>query len=128
MNAFSRVMTSPVLAALAAGSVVGLAAGSALAQPPPAPAAGAQPPMNDFYQAFYRCDGGGAFSLTYDSDQPTKVELAANDGSKPVELKRATTASGFEFTAGGSKFWTDGKSVKVEDAKGALNNCKMKAK
>ena len=105
-------------------SVLSLAAGTAFADPAPQP----QPPMNDFYQAFYHCDGGGAFSLTYDSDQPTKVELAANDGSKPVELKRETSASGFEFTGGAAKFWTDGKTVKVESGKGALNNCKMKPK
>ena len=122
MNAFSRVTTSRVLAAALA---CGLAGGSALAQPPPAPApAGAQPPMNDFYQAFYRCDGGGAFSLNYDSDQPTKVELTANDGTKPLDLKRATAPSGFEFTAGAAKFWTDGKTVVVEGAKTPLKNCK----
>ena len=105
-------------------SALGLAVGPALADPAPQP----QPPMNDFYQAFYRCDGGAAFSLTYDSDQPTKVELAANDGSKPVELKRETAGAGFGFAAGAAKFWTDGKTVKAEDPKGALNNCKMKPK
>ena len=80
--------------------------------------------MNDFYQAFYRCDAGGAFSLNYDSDQPTKVELTANDGTKTLDLKRATSAAGFEFTAGAAKFWTDGKTVVVEGAKTALKNCK----
>jgi membrane-bound inhibitor of C-type lysozyme len=123
MNAFSSVMTSRVLAALACGLALGVAAGPALAQAPPAPP-GAQPPMNDFYQAFYRCDGGGAFSLNYDSDQPTKVELTANDGAKAMDLKRAASPSGFEFTAGAAKFWTDGKTVVVEGAKTALKNCK----
>jgi membrane-bound inhibitor of C-type lysozyme len=119
-----RVFASKGPARLCAAAALSLAVGPALADPPAQP----QPPMNDFYQAFYRCDGGAAFSLTYDSDQPTKVELAANDGTKPVELKRATSASGFEFAAGAAKFWTDGKTVKAEDPKGALNNCKIKAK
>jgi membrane-bound inhibitor of C-type lysozyme len=119
MNAFSSVMTSRIVAAL----VAGLAAGPALAQAPAAPP-GAQPPMNDFYQAFYRCDGGGAFSLNYDSDQPTKVELTANDGTKAMDLKRGASPSGVVFTSGAAKFWTDGKSVLLEGTKTALKNCK----
>ncbi|MGZ6049185.1 MAG: MliC family protein [Phenylobacterium sp.] len=118
-------MTSRVLTALAVSA--GLAAGPALAQPPPAAASGAQPPMNDFYQAFYRCDGGDAFSLNYDSDQPTKVEMTANDGSKPVELKRTPSPSGVAFTSGATKFWTDGKSVVVEGTKSPFKNCKTKS-
>jgi membrane-bound inhibitor of C-type lysozyme len=106
-----------------------MTAGAAAAQTPPAQAgapasATPQPPMNDFYQAFYRCDGGGAFNLNYDSDQPTKVELTANDGTKPLDLKRASSPAGFAFTAGAAKFWTDGKTVQVEGTKTALKNCK----
>lgn len=125
MYALPRVTASRVLAALA----LVLTAGPALAQPPPpAPAPdGAKPPMNDFYQAFYRCDGGAAFSMNYDSDQPTTVEMTANDGSKPIALKRSPSPSGVSFTGGGAKFWTDGKTVRVEGAKSAFNNCKMKA-
>jgi membrane-bound inhibitor of C-type lysozyme len=127
MSAFTRV-TPRVLAALALGLFGGLAAGPVLAQAPAAPAsggaAGPQPPMNDFYQAFYRCDGGGAFNLDYDSDQPTKVQLTANDGTKVMDLKRAPSPQGFEFTAGAAKFWTDGKTVTVEGTKTALKNCK----
>ena len=129
MSALPREVASRVLAfrtAALAGLALGLAAGPALAADPPSTP---QPPMNDFYQAFYHCDGGGAFSITYDSDQPEKAEMAMNDGSKPYELKRAAaSASGFEFAAGGAKFWTDGKTVKAEDGKGALNNCKIKPK
>ena len=123
MNALSKGLASQILAILA----LGLAAGPVLAQAPPAPPAassGVQPPMNDFNQAFYRCDGGAAFNMNYDSDQPTKVELTANDGSKPVDLKRTPSPSGVEFTAGAEKFWTDGKTVTVEGAKTAFKNCK----
>jgi membrane-bound inhibitor of C-type lysozyme len=115
-------------AALALCLAAALAAGPSPGQTPapaPAPAsASAQPPMNDFYQAFYRCDGGGAFNLNYDSDQPTKVELTANDGSKALALARKPSSAGFEFTAGSGKFWTDGKTVLVEGTKTALKNCK----
>jgi membrane-bound inhibitor of C-type lysozyme len=116
MDALARVIRSGALAALALGMAVG-----------PAPAGpSAQPPMNDFYQAFYRCEGGGAFSITYDSDQPTTADMAANDGSKPATLKRTPSAAGFTFAAGAAKFWTDGKTVVAEDAKGAFKNCKIK--
>lgn len=122
MNALVKGLASRRLLVVA----LGLWAGPALAQAPPAAQApgGPQPPMNDFYQAFYRCDGGGAFNLNYDSDQPTKVELTTNDGTKALDLKRASSASGFEFTAGAAKFWTDGKTVLVEGTKTALKNCK----
>jgi hypothetical protein len=120
MNALSK---RGALAAICALGALGLAAGPALADPPAQP----QPPMNDFYQAFYRCDGGGAFSVTYDSDQPTKAEVAMNDGSKPYELKREPAGgSGFTFAAGAAKFWTDGKTVVVDGTKTAFKNCKMK--
>jgi membrane-bound inhibitor of C-type lysozyme len=113
-----------LLGGFGAALAVVLAAGPALAADPSA-AAGPQPPMNDFYQAFYHCDAGGAFSITYDSDQPAKAEMAMNDGSKPYELKRAAeSASGFEFKAGGAKFWTDGKTVVVDGTKTAFKNCR----
>jgi membrane-bound inhibitor of C-type lysozyme len=119
MDALARVIRSGACAALATGLAAGPAVG-------PARAAEPQPPMNDFYQAFYRCEGGGAFSITYDSDQPTTADMAANDGSKPATLKRTPSAAGFTFAAGAAKFWTDGKTVVAEDAKGAFKNCKIK--
>ena len=122
MNALPKGLGVAVFAI----GALGLAAGPALAADPPAEPA---PPMNDFYQAFYHCDGGGAFSINYDSDQPAKAEMTMNDGSKPYELKRAAaSASGFEFTAGAAKFWTDGKTVVVEGTKTAFKNCKIKPK
>ena len=104
-----------------------LAAAAAHGQPaaPPAPS-GPKPPMNDFSQAFYRCDGGGAFMMSYDADDPAKAEMAGNDGAKPHQLKRTPAANGVEFTGGGVRFWTDGKTVVVEGAKAPFKNCKMK--
>jgi membrane-bound lysozyme inhibitor of c-type lysozyme MliC len=102
---------------------LGAAAGSpALSQPAPM-----KVPMNDFNQAFYRCDAGGEFMMSYDADDPAKAELAGNDGAKPHELKRVPASGAVEFTGGGVKFWTDGKSVTVDGAKAPFKNCKMKA-
>lgn len=122
MNALSSRFTSGAPAAVA----LGLIGGAALAADP---SATPQPPMNDFYQAFYHCDDGGAFSITYDFDQPATAEMAMNDGSKTYTLKRGPAgASGFTFTAGAAKFWTDGKAVLVDGTKSAFKNCKMKVK
>lgn len=103
---------------------LGLAAAPALAQPAPAKA---QPPMNDFSQAFYRCDGGLAFMMSYDSDQPTSADMTTNDDGRHYALKRTTAPSGVEFSGGGAKFWTDGKTVVVEGTRSAFKNCKIKS-
>ena len=97
------------------------AAGPALAQPAPM-----RPPMNDFDQAFYRCDGGEAFMMTYDADQPTKAEMVTNSDQKHYELKRNDGANGVTFAGAGAKFWTDGKTVSGETPKAAFKNCKIK--
>jgi membrane-bound inhibitor of C-type lysozyme len=104
-----------------AAVALALVAWPALAQAPEA-----QPPMNDFNQAFYRCEGGGAFMMSYDSDQPTTAEMAANDDNKHHALKRTPSPSGVQFTGGGVKFWTDHKTVIVEGTKTAFKNCKTK--
>jgi hypothetical protein len=109
---------------------LGLAA-SAAAQPAPTPgpapaSSGPKPPMNDFNQAFYRCEAGGAFMMSYDADDPAKAEMAGNDGARPHALKRVPAKDGVEFTGGGVRFWTDGKAVIVEGAKAPFKNCKMK--
>ena len=91
------------------------------------PAATAQPPMNDFTQAFYMCDGGLAFMMSYDSEQPTKADMMTNDDGRHYALKRATAPSGVQFSGGGARFWTDGKAVVVEGTKASFKNCKIKS-
>ena len=95
-------------------------AGPAVAQPP------AQPPMNAFNQAFYRCDGGEAFMISYDSEQPTSAEMVTNSDNRHYQLKRGTASNGVQFSGGPAKFWTDGHSVVAEGAKATFKNCKMK--
>lgn len=112
---------------LCAAFSLGLAAGSALAQPSGKEASGTQPPMNDFAQAFYRCDGGEAFMISYDSEQPAKAEMTTNSDKRRYVLKRTTAPSGVAFAGDGARFWTDGKAVTVEGTKAAFHNCRMKA-
>ncbi len=107
---------------------LGLAAAPATGQPAASASgpSGPKPPMNDFNQAFYRCDGGANFMMSYDGDDLAKAEMAANDGAKPHVLKRAPAKDGVEYTGGGVRFWTDGKTVVVEGAKSPFKNCKTK--
>ena len=115
-----------IILALSAGFAGPVAAQPAANAATPAPA-GMKPPMNDFNQAFYRCDNGGAFSISYDSDTPATAEITTNDDNKPHALKRTPSPSGAQFTGGAARFWTDGKTVVVEGPKAAFKNCKMKA-
>jgi|GEM_PF-2957436 len=103
-----------------AGFALGFAATPTLAATP------AQPPMNEFDQAFYTCESGGAFMMTYDSDQPTKVEMTTNSDNKRYDLKRTESAAGVEFKGPGARFWTDGKTVVVEGTTVSFKSCKMK--
>jgi membrane-bound inhibitor of C-type lysozyme len=104
-----------VVAALAAGA---LATGAVAEEP-------AQPPMNDFYQAFYICEGA-AFLIEYDSDKPTTATMVTSNNNKRVEMKRIPAPSGVRFTAAAAKFWTDGKAVTVEGSAAPFKNCRMK--
>ena len=103
-------------------AVIALGAMSA----PSIAAPGSEPPMNDFYQAFYTCEGG-SFMVAYDSDTPTSATVNANNAKKPFELKRATAPSGILFAGGAAKFWTDGKTATLEGTPTPLKNCKKKA-
>ena len=103
-----------VAAALAAGAM----ATGALAEEP------AQPPMNDFLQAFYVCEGA-AFLIEYDSDKPATATIVTGNNKK-VEMKRIPAPSGVRFTAAAAKFWTDGKAVTVEGSAAPFKNCRLK--
>lgn len=114
MNAPSRG-----LATLAMGLA---AAWGALAQAP----AAVQPPMNDFYQAFYQCEGGEAFMMSYDSETPEKAEMIPNSDRRKYDLARTAAPSGVAFVGAGARFWTDGKTVVAEAGKASFHNCRIK--
>ncbi len=103
-----------------AGFVLGFSATPTSADTP------AQPPMNEFDQAFYTCESGASFMMTYDSEQPTKVEMTTNSDNKRYDLKRTESATGVEFKGPAARFWTDGKSVVVEGTAAHFKSCKKK--
>jgi membrane-bound inhibitor of C-type lysozyme len=84
-----------------------------------------KPPMNDFNEAFYVCEGDHNFLISYDSDTPTAATMTTN-GQKTYALKRSETANGVTFTGDGAKFWTDGKTTTVEGTAVRFQDCKRK--
>jgi membrane-bound inhibitor of C-type lysozyme len=108
---------SVIVAVMAATSI----AAPAMAEP------AMQPPMNDFYEAFYTCESG-AFLVSYDSETPESATLTTSDKNKKYQLKRAPAPTGVKFAGDTAKFWTDGKTVQVEGTAAPLKNCKMKGR
>jgi membrane-bound inhibitor of C-type lysozyme len=87
----------------------------------------AQPPMNDFNQAFYICGNNTAFIVSYDNNPPQAATLTTSNNNKTYQLKRADSGSGVTFTNAVVTFWTDGVSVKLRGTSAAYENCKIKA-
>ena len=65
-----------------------------------ASAASAQPPMGDFLGAFYTCDQGQAFQISYDSKSPTAATITTSNNNARYELKRRAGAAGSQFSNG----------------------------
>jgi membrane-bound inhibitor of C-type lysozyme len=106
---------------IAAALVAGAMATRVAAEEP------AQPPMNDFYQAFYVCEGS-AFLIEYDSDKPSTATMVTSNNNKRVAMKRIPASTGVRFSGSAARFWTDGKAVTVEGSAAAFKNCRMKAR
>ena len=92
----------------------------------PAFAKPAQPPMNSFNFAFYTCDNGNAFQISYDSDTPSQATLTTSNNNKQYQLKRTDVSNGIQFSNQDVRFWTDGKDTVITGTGIPLNNCKMK--
>lgn len=104
---------SVIVAVLAVGSIVSPATAQQTMQPP----------MNDFYDAFYTCENG-AFLISYDSDMPASATLTSTPNNKRFALKRTPAATGVQFSSETAKFWTDGKAVTVDGADLRFKNCR----
>jgi membrane-bound inhibitor of C-type lysozyme len=88
----------------------------------------AQPPMNDFDSAFYTCADGWAFQMSYDSETPKTATMTTNVDGKSYTLTRADSPAGggVAFASGPTRFWTDGKAVRVEGLGQPVKDCKLK--
>lgn len=85
-----------------------------------------QLPMNSFDEAYYICDNGGAFLISYDANSPANATVTTSNDNRRNVMKRTSVATGFQFAGDGAKFWTDGKSVVVEGTQAVFRNCKIK--
>jgi membrane-bound inhibitor of C-type lysozyme len=85
------------------------------------------PPMNDFNFAYYTCEGGKAFQVSYESDAPKAADLTTSNNNKQYSLKRIPVAKGVEFTGQDVTFWTDGETVRLAGTEIPFNNCKLKS-
>ena len=86
-----------------------------------------QPPMSDFNTAFYNCDNGAAFAVSYDSRAPKTATVTTSNNNRQYTLTRTPVADGVQFTGGGVRFWTDGKAVTVEGTQARYEGCKLKS-
>lgn len=107
--------------------VIGVALAACVISGPAASAPSMQPPMNTFDEAFYACDNGGAFLISYDSSEPANATMTTSNNNKQYALKRTQADNGVQFVGDTVKFWTDGKAVVVDGADEHLLHCKMKA-
>lgn len=106
--------------------IVGTCFAAAVVSGPAMAAPLAQPPMNDFNDAYYIC-GDAAFQVSYDSNTPQTATVTTSSDNKSYELKRTPSDDGVSFAAGGVSFWTDGKSGSVAGAGAPLKNCRLKS-
>jgi len=108
-------------------ALVGAALAVSLVGAPTMAASSLQPPMDSFNDAFYTCDNGRTFLISYDSDEPANATMTTNDHDKRYALKRTPAPTGFLFSGDAAKFWTDGKSVVVGGTEARFQNCRMKS-
>lgn len=84
------------------------------------------PPMDGFNDAFYTCDNGAAFAMSYDSNAPTSATMTTSNDNDRHQLKKTPVARGVEFAGGAIKFWTDGQSVVVDGTQVPFRDCRLK--
>ena len=79
----------------------------------PQAAAATEPPMSDFNSAFYTCDEGAAFSVTYDGKRPKTAELTTSNNNKHYALKRTSAKDAPTFAGNGVTFTVRGDTAEV---------------
>jgi membrane-bound inhibitor of C-type lysozyme len=85
-----------------------------------------QPPMNSFNYAYYNCDNGGAFLISYNGPAPTKATMTTSNDNKSYVLKRTPVDKGVKFSGAVASFWTDDMTVVVNGTQKPILNCKIK--
>lgn len=102
--------------AVAAG---GLSSAAALA-------ASTQPPMGQFLGAYYTCDQGQAFEISYDSANPKGATVTTSNNDARYMLKRVAGAAGPQFSNGAVSISVTGDNAQVQGTAIKLTDCKLK--
>ncbi len=108
------------VATLVLAASAGLAGSTAVAAP------ATQPPMGQFNGAYYTCDQGQAFAVSYDSSNPKTATVTTSNNNKRYQLKRVAGSAGDEFSNGAVDVSLSGDTAQVRGTALTLSGCKLK--
>jgi len=91
-----------------------------------ASAAPAQPPMGQFLGAYYTCDQGHAFQVSYNSTAPTVATVTTSNHNARYQLKRVDAGGGPQFSNGSVSVAVSGDTAQVQGTAISLTGCKLK--
>jgi membrane-bound inhibitor of C-type lysozyme len=86
----------------------------------------AQPPMGQFDGAYYTCDQGQAFQISYDSRKAKKATLTTSNNNHRYKLDRVNGAAGPRFSNGSVNISVVGEGAQVQGTVIPLTGCKLK--
>ena len=89
-------------------------------------AAATRPPMGNFLGAYYACDQGQGFAISYDSKDANTATVTTSNNNTRHQLKRVSSAQAPEFSGGGVTISLAGDAAQVQGTGVALNGCKLK--
>src|SRR3569623_531581 len=88
-------------------------------------AAADQPPMGQFNAAYYTCDEGQAFQISYDSKSPKKATITTSNNNARYKLKRQS-GDAAAFSDGTGSVSLTGQAATVAGTQLKLTGCKLK--
>jgi hypothetical protein len=89
-------------------------------------AASTQPPMGQFLGAYYTCDQGGSFEISYDSKSPKVATITTSNNDHRYQLKRVAGATGPQFSNGTVNVSVSADGAQVQGTTVSLTDCKLK--
>jgi hypothetical protein len=91
-----------------------------------ASAASTQPPMGQFLGAYYTCDQGQAFEMSYDAKSPTDAAITTSNNNHRYQLKRVAGAASPQFSNGAVTVSVSANGAQVQGTTVSLTDCKLK--
>jgi len=85
-----------------------------------------QPPMGAFDGAYYTCDQGQAFQISYDSKKAEDAKVTTSADDATYQLKRVPDAAGADFSNGSVKVSVSGDAAQLQGTPSPFTDCKLK--